>query len=268
MNTKEEKIKQKIIKLHNKYHKMQNKPSKISMYAFMPLTALIAFSLAFLSGTVLYIPVLSALLIFGISIGATMGLVYNFSKDFNETRLEKVMDKLVKLENKLCEQYNFSKEGNILYVPEGKTQEYVNGEYVLTQCYHVLVNDDTTIFTKEEIEDYRQKGYEFCKKDTLLKMLDPREVKICKQNGYTFEREKDTIASLILKDGVVINGFNYSIIGVTPAYNLELDEKETEFKNSLIQKMLANYNKKSKEPIKGNETVEFINDCEILGRQD
>lgn len=268
MNKKEEKIKQKIVKLHNKYHKMQNRPSKISMYAFIPVAVILGFALALLFGTILYIPVLSALLILGTSIGSTMALVYNFSKDFNDVRLNRIIDKLIKLENDLCAKHNFSHEGNILYVPEGKAQEYVNGEYVLTQCYHVLVNDDTTIFTKEEIEEYRKNGYEFCKKDNLLKLLDPKEVEICKHNGYSFEREKDTIASLIIKDGKIINGFNYSIIGVTPAYNLELDEKETEFKNSLIQKMLANYNKKSKEPIKGDETVEFINDCEILGNED
>lgn len=263
MNKKEQRLKNKIVKLHNKYQKMEKNPSKISMYAFIPVALALGFGLTFLANLV-YVPVLSTFLAVLASAGITMGLIYKYSKDFNNKRLYMAMDELVALENKLCEQFGFSKEGNILYVPEGKAKDYVNGEYVLSQSYHVLVNDETTIFTKEEIEEYRQQGYEFCKNDNLLKLLDPREVEICKQNGYTFEREKDTIASLIIKDGKVVNGFNYSIIGVTPVYNLELDEKETEFKNGLIKRMTENYNKKAKEPINDDETVKFIEDCNIL----
>ena len=264
MNKKEEKIKNKIVKLHNRLHKMKNKPSKISMFAFIPVAVVLGFLLSLLTNIV-YIPIVSAALIILSSVGITFGLVYNFSKDFHEDRLAKVEEALIKLENQLCDKYAFNKEGNILCVPEGKAEDYVNGKYVLPQNYQVFIKNETTFFTKEEIEDFRSKGYEFCKQDAILRVLDPKEVSICKQKGYTFEKDPKTIASLVVKDGKVINDFKYSVLGLHPIYNVKLTKKEAENKQRIIEKMIANYNKQSKEPIKADEKVEFIEDCKLFG---
>lgn len=230
-----QRIEEKIIKLHKKYIKMQKNPSKISMYAFIPMALITSFGLA-LSSNLVFSNVIATLVGASAGLGLTAATIYNFSKDFYNTRLNRIESKLVDLENQLCEQYNFSKDGNILSVPPTKVEEYLKGEYKLISTYIVEFENNTASLTTEEIERFRQIGYEFYKNADKLKAVSSNDVKALKLKGCTIKR--DGIETIFFKGNNKLNLDTCKAEYLFPEYNKHFTEYDKANKERLITTML------------------------------
>ncbi len=256
---KKEKIKNKIVKLHAKYTKMQNHPSNISLYWFMPLAIVLPILIG-IPANMIFTHFATSLVSGILGVGITAGLMYQFSSEYYETRLNRAANKLIDLEYALIDKYGFDKDGDILSVPADKVKEYLDGEYKLTQSYWVEYNNEFAIMTTQEIENFRKQGFEFYKYIDRLRVLNPNEVKKLVAKGYTVSR--DGIYTVFTKDGkeLELDCNKSSYIG--PSYNRELTKEEQKDKECLISSMIAK-DKKSNKAVKKDEIIDHGNDTII-----
>ncbi len=250
---KKERIKNKIVKLYEKYTKMQKNPSKISMFAFIPLAFISAFGLSLLGNLIVPGAITTMIAILS-GIGITMGAVYNFSGDYHDIRLNRIQNKLLDLEYVLTEKYGFDKDGNILCVPADKVRDYLDGKYILTKSYYVEYKDAFASLTTQEIEDLRSKGFEFHKNIDRLKALSPEQVKKLLSKGYTISR--DGIETIFTKDGKKLQLDCNEASYIFPSYEMKLSKFQQRDKENLIACMTAK-NKSVEKGAKKDEMFDY-----------
>lgn len=214
---------------------MQKHPSKVNMYAFIPMAVILGIGLG-VGGHVLFGHFVATLVGASIGLGVTGAAIYGLSSDFNDVRLSHVEDKLIDLEMKLIEEYGFSDEGNILSVPADKVKDYLKGDYKLTVSYWVEFDNKIESLTTEEIEKLRTAGYVFHKNMDRLKALSPADVKLLLAKGYTMKR--NGIETVFVKDEKALQLDCNKADILLPSFNRELTEEDKKGTERLIAEML------------------------------